>query len=64
MVMGIVMCMAKRESAHIHSAPTTTNQTGCVSNMAIERKNAVTADAPTMPSGMVSASVTVQSTIA
>jgi hypothetical protein len=37
--MGIVMCMAKRESAHIHdSALTTSNQTDCVSNIAIERK--------------------------
>ena len=36
----------------------------CESNMAIERKNAITPDAPTMPSGMVSASVTVQSAIA
>ena len=64
MVMGIVMCMVRRESAHIHSAPTTSNQTACVSIMAIERKNAVTTDAPTMPSGIVFETVTVQSAIA
>jgi hypothetical protein len=64
MVMGIVICMAKRESAHIHTAPTTSNHTASVSNMAIKRNNAVTTDTPTMPSGMVFASVTVQSAIA
>ena len=62
--MGIVIYMAKRESANIHSVPTTSNLTASVSTTAIKRKNAVTMDAPTMPSGMVFASVMVQSTIA
>ncbi len=64
MVLGIVICMAKRESANIPSVLTTSNPTASVSNTAIKRKNAVTADAPTMPSGMAFASVMVQSAIA
>jgi hypothetical protein len=64
MVMGIFICMVKRESTNIHSAPTTSNHTASVSNMAIKRNNAVTTDAPTMPSGMAFASVMVQSAIA
>jgi hypothetical protein len=64
---GIGYCHlhGKKESVYIHSAPTTSNQTACVSNMAVERrKKPVTTDAPTIPSGMVFVSVTVQSTIA
>ena len=53
MVMGIVICMAKRESANFHSVPTMSNPMASVSNMAIKRKHAVTTDAQTMPSGMV-----------
>jgi hypothetical protein len=64
MAMGIIICMAKRESAHIHSAPTMSNHTAAVSNVAIKRNNAVTMDAPTMPSGMMFVSVTMQSAIA
>jgi hypothetical protein len=64
MVMGIVICMAKRESVNIHSISNTSNPMASVSNTAIKRKNAVTTDAPTMPSGMASASVMVQSAIA
>ncbi len=64
MVMGIVICMAKRESANIHSVPTTSNPMASVSNTAIKRKNAVTTDAPTMSSGMAFASVMMQSAIA
>jgi hypothetical protein len=64
MVMGIVICMAKRDSANIHSAPTTSNHTASVCNTALKRNNAVTTDAPTMPSGMAFASVMVPSAIA
>ncbi len=64
MVMGIVICMAKRESVNIHSVSTTSNPMASVSNTAIKRKNAVTTDAPTMPSGMAFASVMVQRAIA
>ncbi len=64
MVMGIVMCMAKRDSANFHSVPTTSNPMASVSNTAIKRKNAVMMDAPTIPSGMAFASVMVQSAIA
>ena len=64
MVMGIVICMAKRESVNIHSVSTTSNPMASVSNTAIKRKNAVTTDAQTMPSGMAFASVMVQSAIA
>ncbi len=60
---GIVICMANAESVHIHSAPTMSNHMASVSNMAIKRNYAVTTDAPAMPSGMVFASVTVQSAI-
>ncbi len=42
MVMGIVICMAKRVCANIRSVPTTSNTTASVSKMAIKRKNAVT----------------------
>jgi hypothetical protein len=62
--MGIVICMVKREYSNIHSAPTTSNHMVSVSNTATKRNNAVTTDAPTMPSGMVFASVMVQSVIA
>jgi hypothetical protein len=38
MVMGIVICMVKRESVNIHSVPTTSNPMASVSNTAIKRK--------------------------
>ncbi len=38
MVMGIVIYMAKRESANFHSVPTTLNPMASVSNTAIKRK--------------------------
>jgi hypothetical protein len=38
MVLGIVICMTKRESANIHSVPTTSNPMASVSNTAIKRK--------------------------
>jgi hypothetical protein len=38
MVMGIVICMVTAECVHIHSAPTMSNLTASVSNMAIKRK--------------------------
>jgi hypothetical protein len=63
MAMGIVICMAITESVHIHSAPTMSNQTACVYNMAITRNNSEATDAPTMPSGMGFASIMVQSAI-
>ena len=44
--------------------PTMSNHTASVSNMTINRNNAATTNALTMPSGMVFASVTVQSAIA
>jgi hypothetical protein len=54
----------KSKSANIHSVSTTSNPMASVSNTAIKRKNAVTTDAPTMPSGMAFGSVMVQSAIA
>ena len=64
MAMGIVICMVNAESVYIHSALTMSNRTVCVCNMAIKGNNAVTTDAPTMPSGMGFASIMVQNAIA
>ncbi len=64
MAIGIVICTAIAESVHIHSVPIMSNQTVCVYNMAIKRKNAEATDAPTMPSGIGFALIMVQSTIA
>ena len=63
MALGIVICMVNAESVYIHSALTMSNRTVCVCNMAIKGNNAVTTDAPTMPSGMGFASIMVQSAI-